>query len=102
MVTSREARPGTGGFGISAQLESLVVAGGRQGALVDAGSVAAAGGYGWAVHHEAGPSWPVCGWPREASGRPNPGWPVPGASSNPCTRPKTLPIGLVGVWQCEN
>lgn len=61
MVTSREAGPGTDGFGISAQLESLVVVGGRQGALACAGCVVVVGEYGWAVQPEAGPSWPVCG-----------------------------------------
>ena len=61
MVTSREVGPGTDGFEISAQLESLVVVGGRQGALACVGCVVAIGGYGWDVHPEAGPSWPVCG-----------------------------------------
>lgn len=100
MVTSREAGPGTGGFGIAAQLESQALVGERQEALVGAGCVAAAEGYGWAFHPGAGPSWPVCGWPRGASGRLNPGWPVPGASSSPCTGSKTSPTGLVGVGQC--
>lgn len=45
-LTSREAGPATGGFGLSARLESLVVAGGKQGTLPGAGCVVAAWGYG--------------------------------------------------------
>lgn len=100
MVTSREAGPGTGEFGIAAQPESLLVVGWRQGALAGAGCVVAAEGSGWAVHHETGPSWPMCEWPREASRRLTLGRPVPDASSSPCTGPKTLPTRLVGVGQC--
>lgn len=102
LVTSKEAEFGTGGSGISAQLMSLMVAGGRKGAQAGAGYVAAAGESDWAFHLEAGPSWPGCGWPRGASGRLNSGWLVPSASSSPCTEPKPSPSGQVGVGQLED
>lgn len=100
LVTSREAGPGTGEVGVSAQLESLVAAGGRLRGLVGVGNVVVAGEFGWAVHSEIGPSWPTYGWPRGASGTLNPGWLVPGASSSPCTGSKTVPTGLEGVGRC--
>lgn len=99
MVTSREAGSWPGVFEISAQLESLMATCGRLTALVGAGFVAAAWEFDWVVHSEIGPSWPAYGWPTGASGRLNPGWLVPDASSSPCTGPKTKLTGLEGVWQ---
>lgn len=100
LVTSREVGPGIGEVGISGQLEFPLVAGGRLRGLVGVDCVEAAGEFGWVVHSETGPSWPVYGWPRGASGRLTPGWRVPSASSSPCTGSKTVPTGLVGDGQC--
>lgn len=90
LVTSREAGPGTGRLGISAQRASLAVAGGRQEGPAGAGCVEAAGEYGWAAHPKAGPNWPVCGQPRGAGRWLNFGWPGARRQFQPLHRAKNL------------